>query len=519
MSNQLKHNLKKPVLLCILDGWGIGVESPNNAILAAKIPNYQAMLEQFPNCEIATSGLDVGLPVGQMGNSEVGHTCIGAGRIIFQDLPRINNSIDSGDLLENQHLRNLILACQNSNQVCHLLGLLSDGGVHCHINHIIFLAKTLAKNGIKVKLHCFLDGRDVAQKSAKIYLQNLLEEIKEYPKIKIASVAGRYYAMDRDNNWQRINLSYQAIVEGCNAKKLQKFVNPINAVENCYQNNISDEFIVPLVAKNYYGMNDGDALLMVNFRADRVRQLASALVDPEFFNLPIKQKKFCFTASMTEYSEELNLHLATLFPAIKIDNSLGEIFSKLGLKQLRIAETEKYAHITFFFSGGREQNFLGEDRILVKSPDVATYDLLPQMSALEVGDKLKQAINSDLYDFIVVNYANPDMVGHSGVLSASIKACETIDQQLEMLKNLILEKNGIMLICADHGNVENMVDDFGNPHTSHTTNPVPLILISNDLQDIKLENGRLCDIAPTILSLMNIDQPAEMTGRNLIITK
>jgi 2,3-bisphosphoglycerate-independent phosphoglycerate mutase len=509
--NNVGNNTKKPILLCILDGWGIASKSSkDNAIALANTPNYNQILANYPNSQLGTSGLDVGLPEGQMGNSEVGHTCIGSGRIIFQDLPRINNAIADGSLEQNQNLQNLISACQKSNNVCHLLGLLSDGGVHSHQDHIIALAKILAKNKVNVKLHCFLDGRDVAQKSAKIYLQNLLDETKNYGQnsgqIEIATISGRYYAMDRDKNWSRIELAYQAIAKGSAAK----FSDPILAVENSYQNNINDEFVLPTVAANYQGMQDGDALLVANFRADRIRQISEVLLCED------KKVNFSSAVSMAEYSDKLNKYFAVLFPTIEIKNSLGEIFSDLGLKQLRIAETEKYAHVTFFFSGGQEKEFKGEDRILVQSPAVATYDLLPEMSCVQVGEKLLAAIKSNQYDLIVVNYANPDMVGHSGIIEASIKACEAIDGQLGMLRDAILQQDGIMIISADHGNIEDMVDDSGNPHTAHTTNPVPFILIGNDVKNIRLNNGRLCDIAPTILDLMHIKQPSQMTGRNLI---
>ncbi len=515
MQNNLKinntgnnvSNPKKPILLCILDGWGIGnKDSQHNAIALAKTPNYTQILTDFPNSQLGTSGLDVGLPEGQMGNSEVGHSCIGSGRIIFQDLPRINNAIRDGSLEQNENLQKLILACQKSNNVCHLMGLLSDGGVHSHQDHIIALAKILAKNKINVKLHCFLDGRDVAQKSAKIYLQNLLVKTKNYPQIEIAAISGRYYAMDRDKNWDRIELAYKAIANG----DATKFSDPILAIENSYQNNVNDEFVLPTIAQNYQGMKDGDALLVANFRADRIRQISDALLCGD------KQINFSAQVSMTSYSDKLNEYFAVLFPAIEIKNSLGEIFSNSGLKQLRIAETEKYAHVTFFFSGGQEAEFKGEDRILVQSPPVATYDLLPEMSCVKIGEKLLAAIKSNQYDFIVVNYANPDMVGHSGVIAASIKACETIDEQLGMLRDIILQQDGIMIISADHGNIEDMVDESGNPHTSHTTNPVPFILIGNDVKNTHLKKGRLCDIAPTILSLMNIRQPVEMTGNSLM---
>ena len=525
MSNSFKNNPKtnssKPVLLCILDGWGIANKNSSdnsianisdNAIALAKTPNYNQILANFPHSQLETSGLDVGLPEGQMGNSEVGHICIGSGRIIFQDLPRINQTINNDQLEQNEALQNLLATCKNHQNTCHLLGLLSDGGVHSHQDHIIYLAKVLAKHKVNVKLHCFLDGRDVAQKSAKIYLQNLLDETKDYPQIEIATISGRYYGMDRDNNWNRIELAYNAIVNGGGVK----FSDPILAVENSYQQNINDEFVLPVSANNYLGMQDGDALLVANFRSDRIRQISTALLDNNFSGFAARKIKFSAAVSMTEYSDQLNKYFSVLFPAIAIRNSLGEIFANAGLKQLRIAETEKYAHITFFFSGGQEEKFAGEDRILVQSPAVSTYDLLPEMSAQEVGNKLSAAIQSNQYDFIVVNYANPDMVGHSGIIPASIKACEAIDEQLGILRDIILKQDGIMIITADHGNIEDMIDEFGNPNTAHTTNPVPFILIGNGVQNITLKNGRLCDIAPTILSLMNIKQPTEMTGNNLI---
>ena len=518
MLNNSKNNQKTTILLCILDGWGIGDKNAqDNAISLAETPNYNKILNDFPNCQLRTSGLDVGLPKGQMGNSEVGHICIGAGRVILQDLPRINNAILDGSLEKNENLQRLISVCRKSNKACHLMGLLSDGGVHSHQNHIIALIKILVKNKVRIKLHCFLDGRDVAQKSAKIYLQNLLDKLGGCQQVKIATIAGRYYAMDRDNNWDRVKLAYEAIVQGNNALSVKKFVDPILAVEDFYQQGIFDEFILPSVIEDYQGVEDGDALLIANFRADRIRQISSAFLSKEFIAFKRNKIDFAAALAMTSYSESLDKYFSVLFSKIKIKNSLGEIFSHLGLRQLRIAETEKYAHVTFFFSGGCEDKFRGEDRVLVKSLGVTTYDLLPEMSAIEIGNKLQEAIKSNQYDFIVVNYANPDMVGHSGVLSASTKACEVIDGQIGMLKNLILEQDGIMIITADHGNIEDMIDEFGNPHTSHTNNPVPFILVGNVVKNAKLKNGRLCDVAPTILNLMNINVPAEMTGNNLIV--
>lgn len=488
----------KPVLLCILDGFGIGDElDPNNAIAKAKMANYQRFLKKYPHSQLQTSGLAVGLPEGQMGNSEVGHMTIGAGRVIFQDLPRINNAIIDGTLEQNHDLQKLITDLKNTDQTCHLMGLFSDGGVHSHLDHILFLAEILTKNNVKIALHLFLDGRDVAQKSA-------LEFLEKAAKFKIATISGRYYAMDRDQKWDRIKLATDAIIFG----KGENFSNATLAVENSYNQNITDEFVKPCAIGNYGGIAENDAMIFCNFRADRARQISEKLFE---------NSKFSHALALTEYSEKLNKFYQILFPPVTIKNSLPEILSGHNLTQLRIAETEKYAHVTFFFSCGREKEFSGEERILIKSPNVATYDLKPEMSAFEVGEKLSNAIKSEKFDFIVVNYANCDMVGHSGDLEPSIKACQAIDLQLGILEKLILEKNGAMLISADHGNIECMQDENNHPHTSHTTNPVPLVLISNDANNIKLENGALSDIAPTILHLMQIESPQEMTGKNLII--
>ncbi len=493
MEQNLQNKKHKPVLLCVLDGWGIGDDNDSfNSIARAKAPNYQRFLQSYPHSQLETSGLAVGLPEGQMGNSEVGHMTIGAGRVIFQDLPRINNAIKDGSLAQHPLLQKIIAA----KKTCHVMGLLSDGGVHSHIDHIIFLAEFLTKNGVEVVLHAFLDGRDVAQKSALTYLQKCKN-------IKIGTVSGRYYAMDRDKKWDRIELATNAIISAVG----DKFPDAISAVEKSYEQNITDEFIKPCVINDYQGIQEGDALIFANFRADRARQISEKLFE---------SVKFSHALAATEYSEKLNAHYEILFPPVDVKNSLPEILAAQGRTQLRIAETEKYAHVTFFFSCGQENELAGEERILVKSPAVATYDLQPEMSCAEVGEKLRAAIAADKFDFIIVNYANPDMVGHSGMLDPSIKAVEAIDTQLGLLEKIILEKDGLMLISADHGNIECMQDENHQPHTSHTTNPVPLILIGNNVTNIKLENGTLADIAPSILHLMNLAQPQEMTGKNLI---
>jgi len=513
MTKDLKNNSKKPILLCILDGWGIGEDDEKvNAIFKAKTPNYDAILAKYPHSKLQTSGLAVGLPEGQMGNSEVGHITIGSGRVIYQNLPRINKAIAEGELAKNPDLQKLIINCKTHFKPCHLLGLLSDGGVHSHQNHIIYLAKIIAQAGVKVKVHAFLDGRDVAQKSAIALINNFENAVKDFPEIKIATISGRYYSMDRDNKWERTKLAYDLIVknEGPRAK------NAVEAVENSYKNNVTDEFILPTAIADFKGIEAEDALLVANFRADRIRQISYALLDPNFDKFTTKDLNFSDKIAMTQYSEELNEFFAILFPQVDVKNSLGEILEKHNLKQLRIAETEKYAHVTFFFSGGREAEFKGEDRILIKSPTVATYDLKPEMSAIEVGENLKKAINSGKYDFIVVNYANPDMVGHSGTFDSAVKACEIIDNQLGQLRDAILAKDGLMFITADHGNIENMVTHDHEPDTTHTTNPVPFILIGNKVSHIELKDGSLADITPTILFLMNFFPTAEMTGKILI---
>ncbi len=488
--------MKKPILLCILDGFGIDDEHANNAVSQAGMKNYQRFLKTYPHSELQTSGLSVGLPEGQMGNSEVGHMTIGAGRVIFQDLPRINNAIADGSLERNSDLQKLIFDLKNSDKTCHLMGLFSDGGVHSHMDHILFLAEVLTKNNVKVALHLFLDGRDVAQKSA-------LEFLPKAKDFKIATISGRYYSMDRDQKWDRIKLATDAIIFA----QGEKFSDAISAVEKSYAQNITDEFVKPCIIDKYNGIKDQEALIFCNFRADRARQISEKLFE---------NTNFSHALALTEYSEKLNKFYKILFPPIEIRNSLPEILAARGLTQLRIAETEKYAHVTFFFSCGREKEFAGEERILVKSPAVATYDLKPEMSAEEVGEKLCAAINFQKFDFIIVNYANCDMVGHSGNIEPAIKACQTIDEQLGMLEKTILENDGLMLISADHGNIECMIDDNEKPHTSHTLNPVPLVLIGRDVKNIKLKNGGLSDIAPTILHLMGIKRPVDMTGENLV---
>lgn len=504
--------MNKSVVLCILDGWGLGNDKENSAIAKADTKFFDYLMENYPNSQLEASGTFVGLPDGQMGNSEVGHSNIGAGRMLLQDLPRINKCVNEKAFMQNKVLVEALEEVKKNNGKMHLLGLLSDGGVHSHIDHIIELAKTIAENGVEVLLHAFLDGRDTQQKSAINYLEKFINETKDFPNIKIATVGGRYFGMDRDKRWDRVEKAYNVIVLGENSS-----LSPIDVVNNSYQNDITDEFIEPTSVNNYQGMEEGDGFIFCNYRADRARQISMALGKKDFDEFARKKViNFSSKIQMTEYSSEHSEFLKTLFGAEEIKDCLGEVISNNNLKQLRIAETEKYAHVTFFFNCGRENPFNGEERILVKSPNVATYDLQPEMSANEVNEKLIDAIKSNKFDYITVNFANPDMVGHTGSMDAAVKACETVDKNLEKLVNTVLEENGTIFVTADHGNVEKMIDTDGKPCTTHTTNKVPFIYISNNSKGKNVNNGALCDIAPTILKEMNIKQPELMTGKSLI---
>ena len=504
---------RKPVVLCILDGWGYNPSNIGNAIEQANTPNWHRMLNQYPHNLLDASGEAVGLPDGQMGNSEVGHTNIGAGRVVMQLLGEIEKSIKEDTLKDNQYLKEFIESIKATGGACHIIGLLSDGGVHAHIKHIIALTKAVAKAGIKVYLHAVTDGRDTPPSSAIEYMNELLDSTKDLTNFEIATISGRYYTMDRNKTWDRTKLAYDSIVEG---KTINKFTNPIDAIKKSYEENKTDEFIVPTAKEGYNGINNGDGILIANFRADRVRQIANALANPEFNEFERdKVVKFSALLGMAEYSEELNLLYKTLFPAHELKNIFGEVIANAGLCQLRIAETEKYAHVTFFFNGGEEKTFNCEERILIPSPSVATYDLKPEMSALEITDNLERVIAEDKFDVIIVNYANGDMVGHTGIESAAQKAAETIDSCIARLEKAVLSKNGVLLITADHGNAEKMLDTDGKtPFTAHTTNPVECILIGMD--DVKeLNRGKLADIAPTLLKVLEIEQPTEMTGKSL----
>ena len=506
---------KKTTMLMILDGFGVNENSEGNAVKLAKIPNINEIMKQYPNTIIHTSGLDVGLPEGQMGNSEVGHTNIGAGRIVYQELTRITKSIEDGDFFSNQELVSAIENCKKNNSKLHVLGLLSDGGVHSHMRHLFAILELAKRKDFEdVYVHCFIDGRDTPPASADGYIAELEEKMKEKGVGKIATISGRFYAMDRDKRWERVKEAYDALVNG----EGHRFASATVAIENSYQKEIFDEFVKPsVICKNdepVATIGENDSVIFFNFRPDRAREITRTIVDPDFDGFERKYFKTYFV-TFTNYDETLLPYVHIAFKKEEIKNTLGEYISKLGLTQLRIAETEKYAHVTFFFNGGEEKQYEGEDRILIPSPKVETYDMKPEMSAGEVTDKVVDAINSKKYDVIILNYANPDMVGHTGSLEATIKALEFLDGCVKRVVDAIENNDGTLLITADHGNAEQMIDyKTGELHTAHTTNPVPLVLIGRE--DVKLKEGRLADLAPTMLDLMNLEKPAEMTGESLI---
>lgn len=501
------------VVLCILDGWGIGLSPTHNGIACAQTPCWKHMEQTYPMSQLQASELYVGLPRGQMGNSEVGHMTIGSGRIVMQDLPRIDLAIEKGDAVSSSKFQAFMDAASKGTKVVHLMGLMSPGGVHSHQDHLVYFSKELAKSGFEVRVHTFLDGRDTPPKSALEFLGSFLQAIQDYPQVLLATFGGRYFAMDRDKRWDRIEKAYQAMVSALG----EKSDDARQTINQCYVQEVWDEFVPPHVCEGYTGMHDGDALLMVNFRADRVRQLLTALLDPDFKEFERqKMVQFATTLGMTEYSEKLASMIPALFEKQSIVYTLGEVVSQAGFKQLRAAETEKYAHVTFFFNGGRELVFEGEDRKLIPSPQVATYDLKPEMSAAEMTDYLVESIQAQTYQLIVVNYANPDMVGHTGVKEAIIKAVETVDQCLQRLLEACQKAGATLIVTADHGNVEQMVDaETGEPHTAHTLNPVPF-LVANAPRSFTLKEGSLENIAPTVLEIMELAKPIEMTGESLI---
>ncbi|MBI6629380.1 2,3-bisphosphoglycerate-independent phosphoglycerate mutase [Pontibaca salina] len=500
----------KPVVLCILDGWGLSEPGDANAPYLANTPNFDTITERGPAAQLITHGPDVGLPVGQMGNSEVGHTNIGAGRVVTMDLCRIDFAIEDRSFFENTALLDFIDQLKASGGTAHLMGLMSDGGVHGHLNHIAAAAKAIASAGVPAVVHAITDGRDVAPKSALTYLEQLSALLPE--NVPIATVLGRYYAMDRDNRWVRVALAFDAVIRGRGiaAETAQQ------AIDSAYARRETDEFISPAVIDHYAGVTDGDGIFCLNFRADRAREILAAFGQPDFsaFNTG-RRPNLAALMGMVDYSEQHLSYMTTLYHKEKVVNALGPWVAAHGRRQFRLAETEKYPHVTFFLNCGAEQPETGEDRFMPKSPKVATYDQKPEMSAEEVTDRFVHAIGAG-YDLIVTNYANPDMVGHTGDLNAAIKACEAVDQGLGRVIAALEKAGGAMIVTADHGNCEVMVDpETGGPHTSHTLNPVPVVLVGGP-EGARLRNGRLADLAPTLLELMGLPIPPEMTGQSLI---
>ena len=501
----------KPVVLCILDGWGLSEDTRYNAVAQAHTPTFDRLMATAPHAKLLACGPDVGLPEGQMGNSEVGHTNIGAGRVVWMDLPKINNAIEDGSFARNPVLGALIDRLKKTGGTAHIAGLLSAGGVHAHQKHIAEAASIIAAAGVPVALHAFLDGRDVPPESALESVPDFAAALPEG--VKLATMIGRFYAMDRDNRWERVQQAYQLMIRAVG----RAATSPAEAIKAAYEAGKTDEFIPPIVMNGYSGMKEGDGLLFMNFRADRAREIMQALADPGFdaFEIP-DRPALSYVAGLTEYSTLHNKYMEVMFPAAPIVNTLGHWVSIHGGSQFRLAETEKYPHVTFFLNGGEEAPEQKEDRYVAPSPKVRTYDMQPEMSAGEVTAHFVEAIESQDYDLIVVNYANPDMVGHTGDLAAAIKACEAVDAGVAQVLAALEKVGGTMLLTADHGNCEVMVDpETGAPHTAHTLNPVPVILC-NGPEGARLNSGKLADLAPSLLALMNLPQPAEMTGKSLI---
>jgi len=505
----------RPLVLCILDGWGERSNGADNAIDKAKTPVWHELMRQWRHAQLDASEHYVGLPDGQMGNSEVGHTNIGAGRVVMQDLPRIDKALAEGSAAKLPDLLEFIAKLKTSGGTAHVMGLISPGGVHSHQNQIAAFARIVAEAGVPVAVHAFLDGRDTPPQSAIGYLKQFQQDVSGHGNIRIATVAGRYYAMDRDKRWDRVAKAYRVLTAAAG----KHADDPVKAVEAAYARGETDEFVLPTAIAGYPGMRDGDGMFFANFRADRIREIAAALLDADFSGFE-RAKRVAFAAALglVEYSTELNRFLATLFPPEDLRDTFGEIVADAGMTQLRIAETEKYAHVTFFFNGGRETVFPGEERILVPSPKVATYDQQPEMSAPEVTDKVVEAIRSGRFDVVVLNYANTDMVGHTGRFDAAVKAVETVDACLGRLAEAVETAGGTLVITADHGNAEMMRDpETGEPHTAHTLNPVPFIVVNPPVALARVEHGRLADVAPTLLDLLGLPKPAAMTGHSLIV--
>ena len=504
--------MKKPLALIILDGFGNNPSDYGNAIHAAKTPNLDKLFETCPHTLIGASGMDVGLPDGQMGNSEVGHTNIGAGRVVYQELTCITKSISDGDFFQNEALCGAVENCKKNGSALHLMGLLSDGGVHSHNKHLYGLLKLAKRAGLeKVYVHCFMDGRDVPPSSGKEYVEELMAKMKEIGVGKIASVMGRYYAMDRDNRWERVEKAYAAMVYG----EGETAECPVCAMEKSYAADVTDEFVVPVVCDKDGCIRENDSVIFFNFRPDRAREITRTLVDPDFAGFERRNGFFpLYFVCMTQYDAAMpNVHVA--FKPQSLANTFGQYISDHGLTQLRIAETEKYAHVTFFFNGGVEAPCKNEDRALIASPKVATYDLKPEMSAYEVTDELLARLDSGKYDVVILNFANCDMVGHTGVFEAAVSAVEAVDTCLGKVVDKILSMGGRALITADHGNADQMYEPDGSPFTAHTTNPVPLLLVGDGTHTLK-EGGRLADLAPTMLEMLGLPQPAEMDGKSLL---
>ena len=507
--------IPRPVLLCIMDGWGERADTVNNAVALAETPNFNRLRESWPAGLMNASEEHVGLPAGQMGNSEVGHMNLGAGRVVFQDLPRIDKAIADGDLERQPAIGRIVDALKASGGTCHLMGLVSTGGVHSHQRQVAALAKVIAARGVPVVVHIFTDGRDCPPKSAAGQLASFVKDLGAAA--RIASVTGRFYAMDRDKRWERVEAAWRAVTL---AEAGHRAADAVAAVEAAYARDETDEFVSPTVIGEGAAIRDGDGIVMANFRADRAREILTALLDPDFdgFARP-RVPQLSVAAGMVEYSSTLAARMIAIFPPQDLADTLGEVVARAGKRQLRIAETEKYPHVTFFLNGGREEVFAGEDRIMVPSPKVRTYDLQPEMSAPEVCDRLVEAIRSGTYDLIVANFANPDMVGHTGSLPAAIKAVETVDACVGRVAEAIEAVGGAMFLTADHGNCETMVDpETGGPHTAHTTNLVPTVLVGAPDDVIGLRTGKLADVAPTLLTLMGITPPAAMTGKPMLVT-
>ncbi len=512
MTESSKTDRPRPVVLCVMDGWGWREASEYNAVRLGDTPTFDRLWQECPHAFLQASEEAVGLPGGQIGNSEVGHMNLGAGRVVLQDLLMIDRACEDGSLAEAEALRAHIAKLRETGGTSHVMGLCSPGGVHSQDYHMAAVARAVAEAGVPVAIHAFTDGRDVPPRDALRSVGLFLESLKDLPNCRVATVDGRYYAMDRDKRWERVEVAYRALTraEGLSAP------DALSAIQTSYDADAGDEFIKPTIIGDYAGMRDGDGILFINFRADRAREILSALVDPAFDGFERTSFDFADVCGMVEYSDHLNTMMSAIFPPKSLENVLGQVIADRGMTQLRIAETEKYPHVTFFLNGGEERQFQGEDRILVPSPKVATYDLQPEMSAPEVTDKLVEAVDSGRYDLVVINFANPDMVGHTGFLDAAIKAVQTVDAGVGRLEEAVRRQGGTLLVTADHGNCE-LMRDFANdqPHTAHTTNLVPAILV-NGPAGVELGDGRLADVAPTLLELMGIAQPAEMTGESLL---